>query len=226
MLKDIKYIAKLSLPLMFAFFITMLFGLVDTIYAGVIGENAITSISYFIPMEFIFMAIYVGAQVAFTVYFSRALGANNMDDLKQYYAAAKHVLKYLFIGMIAIFFIFLAITYFLPLSKEIITGIRQYSLIRIAGMTLFMVPLTLLDSVLRSHKKMNQSMNTQVIGNIVNIILNTIFVFVFHWGVFGLGFATFLSRGVAMITAYGYTKQFSDFRYILKSKTEKSASSD
>ena len=222
MKKSIIHIAKLSSPIMFSFFISMLFGLVDTIYAGVIGDYAITAISYFIPIEFIFMAVYVGAQVACNVYFSRSLGENNIAALKEYYAAAKHLLKYLFIGVFILALLIISTSYFLPFSDNVLTAFREYSTFRLAGMLFFMIPVILFDSVLRSHEKMKESMKIQIAGNLMNIILNSIFVFVFHWGVIGLGFATFLSWGVTALLAYTYTRQFKDFIDILKIKKEKS----
>ena len=33
-----------------------------------------------------------------------------------------------------------------------------------------------------------------IVSTLVNVTLNTVFVFVFHWGIFGIAFATVLGR--------------------------------
>ena len=220
MWNSIKNIGYLATPIMMSYGVAMLFSLVDTLYAGILGGYAITAISYFVPLEFIFLGVYVGAQSACTVYFSRSLGANNMFDLKEYYAAAKRLIQYLAIGMVILFFLVFFATFFLPFSENVLHGFRDYSLVRIVGMILFMLPMIVINAVLRSHRKMRQTMNSQVIGNIGNIILNTIFVFVFHWGIFGIAFATLLAQGISLFIAYGYVKEFPDFIEIISTKVQ------
>ena len=38
-----------------------------------------------------------------------------------------------------------------------------------------------------------------VVGNVINIILNSVFLFVFHWGVMGVATATVISKAVNLI---------------------------
>ena len=217
MIKRVQYIATLATPIIISITINMVFSLVDTIYAGILGDYAINAISYFIPLQFIFIAVYVGLGAAANVYFSRSLGAKNMDDLRSYYAAVNYVLRFFAAG---VFVVLLALWFgseYLPLSKDVIVAFRTYSCVLVLSMLVFGLPSILFDSVLKAHKKMKQSMMAQVIGNIFNIGFNTLFLFVFHWGIFGIAFSTLISQAVAMGIVYFFAMKFDDFKYVLHS---------
>ena len=53
-----------------------------------------------------------------------------------------------------------------------------------------------------------------VVGNVLNIILNSVFLFAFNWGVMGVAVATVISRVVNLIIVAGMGA------VLIKSKTE------
>src|SRR5262249_41062470 len=50
------------------------------------------------------------------------------------------------------------------------------------------------DSVVKAHHDTRSTMWAGIWSNVINVVLNTIFTFVFHWGIFGIAFSTVLGR--------------------------------
>ena len=51
-----------------------------------------------------------------------------------------------------------------------------------------------------------------IASNITNVVLNTIFVFVFHWGVFGIALSTIIGRIAGLAYALVMAKRHEDRR--------------
>ena len=76
--------------------------------------------------------------------------------------------------------------------------------LRIVGGTCFLNALIpIFSSYLRVFGYTKHSLIGTVVGNVFNIILNSVFLFVFNWGVMGVAVATVISRVVNLIIVAG-----------------------
>ena len=76
--------------------------------------------------------------------------------------------------------------------------------LRIVGGACFLNALIpIFSSYLRVFGYTKHSLIGTVVGNVLNIILNSVFLFVFNWGVMGVAVATVISRGVNLIIVAG-----------------------
>ena len=76
--------------------------------------------------------------------------------------------------------------------------------LRIVGGTCFLNALIpIFSSYLRVFGYTKHSLIGTVVGNVLNIILNSVFLFVFNWGVMGVAVATVISRVVNLIIVAG-----------------------
>ena len=76
--------------------------------------------------------------------------------------------------------------------------------LRIVGGTCFLNALIpIFSSYLRVFGYTKHSLIGTVVGNVLNIILNSVFLFAFNWGVMGVAVATVISRVVNLIIVAG-----------------------
>src|SRR2546426_8909587 len=57
------------------------------------------------------------------------------------------------------------------------------------------------DSIVKAHHDTRSTMWAGIWSNLINVGLNTLFLFVFHWGVFGIAFSTVLGRFGGLVYA-------------------------
>src|SRR5207245_10015993 len=57
------------------------------------------------------------------------------------------------------------------------------------------------DSIVKAHHDTRSTMWAGIWSNVVHVSLNTVFLFVFHWGGFGIAFSTVLVTLAALVSA-------------------------
>jgi len=50
------------------------------------------------------------------------------------------------------------------------------------------------DSIVKAHHDTRATMWAGIWSNVINVALNTVFTFVFHWGVLGIALSTVVGR--------------------------------
>ena len=99
---------------------------------------------------------------------------------------------------------------FLPLfgcTENVYPYALKYGRIILMGAP-FMITYTSLSSLIRADGSPKYSMILLVIGAIINIILDAIFILKFHMGVEGGALATIIGQGVSCVIALFYLKKF------------------
>jgi Na+-driven multidrug efflux pump len=69
-----------------------------------------------------------------------------------------------------------------------------YAAVLIGGSAFTMFGSILPDSLIKAHQDTRSTMWAGIWTNILNVGLNTLFLFVFHWGIFGIALSTVLGR--------------------------------
>lgn len=208
-----KLLFTFSVPCIISMLINAVYNIVDQIFigqgVGYLGNGA-TNIIFPLVLIFTALAQLIGNGCA--AYLSLKLGEKDLKSAKK---AVGSSITLLFICSI----VFSVIAYiFLPdliklfgCTENIYPYALEYGKIILLGMP-FMVIYTGLSSIIRSDGSPKYSMISIVIGAILNIILDPIFIFGFGWGVAGGALATVIGQGVsALITIY-YLRKFKSFR--------------
>ena len=90
-------------------------------------------------------------------------------------------------------------------------GLRDYAIgygrIIVIGLPFYILG-TVLNGMIRADGSPKVAMISMVMGAILNIILDPIFIFIFNWGVEGAAFATIISQFVTFILNAVYIKKF------------------
>ena len=191
----------MTAPLVVSFWMRSLFTFVDTYYASFLSDAAVAAIGLSFPFEFIMIAVWVGMSTGLTSNFSRAMGAGEETKLRQYLKATWTLVLLcipLFLLLGAACWVFAEK---LSPDHEVARQFAVYGSVLVGGSALTLFWSVLPDSIVKAHGDTKATMWAGIYSNVINVVLNTIFTFAFHWGVFGIAFSTVLGRFGGLVYA-------------------------
>jgi Na+-driven multidrug efflux pump len=183
------------------------FTFVDTIYAATLGDEAVAAIGLTVPLEFGMIAIWIGLSSGLTSVLSRAVGAGQCRRIEQYLGKTWTLVSIVSPVFLAVG---IGIWFYAPrmgLETALESSFRIYGTTIIAGSALTTFWSVIPDSVVKAHQDTRSTMWAGIISNVINLALNTLFLFVFHWGVFGIALSTVLGRIGGLVYALHKARQ-------------------
>jgi putative MATE family efflux protein len=197
-----KLVCQLAAPTITIMMVSALYNMADTYFVGSLGTSATAAVG----ISFSFMAIIQAVGFFFGQgsgnYISRALGARNSPDAEKMAATG------FFTAFIIGAFLAAAGTRFLsPLlrslgaTETILPYARDYLRFILLG-TPFMISSLVLNNLLRFQGSALTGMIGMISGAALNIILDPLFIFVFHLGVMGASLATMISQMVSCMLLF------------------------
>ena len=197
-----KLLFKLSMPAIAAQIINLLYNVVDRMYIGhmdVVGRDALTGVGVCLPLLMIITAFASLVGAGGSPRASIFLGKGDKDMAEKTLGNSVSVLLIFSVTLTLIFQFFAEDMLMLFGASENTIGYAlDYILIYSLG-TVF-VQMTLgLNAYITAQGFANTSMLTVLIGAVLNIILDPIFIFVFDMGVKGAATATIISQCASMI---------------------------
>lgn len=219
-LKITTLLRKFALPSIVAMIVSALYNVVDQIFIGnyvsTVG-NAATAVAF--PLTTICIAISVLAGVGGASRFSIELGKGNKDEagkcignalgLAIIVGVTYSVLAYIFCEKLLVLF---------GGSGETLTLAFEYSKVVILGMP-FLILSNVMSNFIRADGSPNFSMVCMIIGAVVNIGLDALFVcdWGFAWGMEGAAGATVISQVLSFVIAISYFRNFKSVKIGLRS---------
>ena len=205
---------SLAVPAIIANVVNALYNIVDQIFIGQgIGKlgNAATSVSF--PLTTVCMAIGLMTGLGSASGFNLELGAKREEKARRVAGTAVGMLVIGGVAMCALARIFLK-----PLLLLFGATPKIYPLARdYAGITSFGMPFLLFsmgaNPLVRADRSPRYSMAAIVIGAVMNIILDPIFIFIFGWGIAGAAWATVISQIVSALILVAYFFRFQSVRF-------------
>lgn len=195
-----RLIASMALPAVAAQIINVLYNIVDRIYIGHIegyGDMALTGVGVTFPILMVITAFSAFAGMGGAPLASIQLGKKN-------YQAAEKILGNC-VGMLLIFSVLLTVLfsifktpvlYAFGASEMTIMYAEQYIGIYLIG-TVFVQTAVGLNTFISGQGAARTAMLSVLIGAVINIILDPIFIFLFKMGVRGAALATIISQAVS-----------------------------
>lgn len=186
-------ITTLAIPVIIENILQTLLGTVDTYFAGQINDNAIAAIGVTNLIMNVFIVFFTAISIGTSAVVARSFGSGDMNKVKE--ATTQSV----FLGIIISVVIgMINILFYEPILKvcgathEILDFTIPYYLV-VAVPMMFLCLSLILSSCLRSVKNTKTPMIATVFANVLNIILNIIFIKM-NMGIIGLALATTISR--------------------------------
>ena len=193
-----KIVIKNSIPALIAMMMVMVYNLADTFFLGLTHNDLmVTAVSFATPLFMIFMSLGTLFGVGGTSVISRALGEGRIEYAKK--ASSFCMWACVAVGgvMMAVLWVFLNdVTVMLGASAESVGLTRDYLAIAI-GCGIFSMISNCFSSIVRTEGEAMKAMTGTLVGNLLNMILDPIFILGFRWGVTGAAVATVIGNAVA-----------------------------
>lgn len=199
----IPLILSLSLPIMVTLLIQAMYNFVDSIYVSRVSEYAFTAVSLAFPLQLLVIAVASGTGVGVNVLAARALGRKDTET-------ASSIAAHGFVLAVFNWFVFAAVGFLLigPYFKVFSATYQSERLGReyLQIITFFSLG-TFVENigarVLQASGNMRRPMVYEVIGALINIILDPIMIFGLwgfpELGVAGAAVATVIGQFVSMV---------------------------
>ena len=195
-----KLLLKFSLPAIIGLVFSSLYNVIDSLFVGHgVGPLAIAGLAIVLPIQILMFAVgfMIGNGCASIV--SRSLGAKDRAKAAKTAGNALILNFVLSIIMMLVFYLFMdKILVFFGASPEVLPYSRDYLSFIIFGFIFYSFDV-LGNNLIRSEGRPRAAMYSLVIGAVLNIIFDPIFIFVFKMGVKGAAIATIISQAVNMI---------------------------
>lgn len=197
-----KLLFKLAIPTVAAQIVNMLYNIVDRIYIGHMpgnGDLALTGVGVCLPIIMIVSAFAALASAGGAPRASIFMGQGDKDSAERTLGSCLALQVIVSVVLTAVLLIFgKSLLMSFGASPETIGYATAYLNIYAVG-TIF-VQITLgMNAFITAQGFTKTSMLTVLIGAILNIVLDPIFIFVFKMGVRGAALATVISQGVSCI---------------------------
>ena len=193
---------RLSLPAVAAQFINVLYNVVDRIYIGNIpevGDTALTGVGVSVPVLIMISAFAAFAGMGGAPLASIQLGAGRREEAEHILGNCFSLLICLTAALTVFFFLFKRpVLYAFGASDQSIYYAESYLSVYLLG-TFFVQIVLGLNSFISAQGFAKTAMFSVMIGAVVNILLDPLFIFVLKLGVQGAAFATVIAQGASAL---------------------------
>jgi len=198
-----RAIFLLAVPMIAEMIMESIFVIVDIYFVSQLGTEAVTAVGLTESVMTIVYAVAVGLSVATTAIIARRIGEKKPEKASD--SAFQAILAGVFASaLIAIIGIFFAkdLLRLMGAEESVVNIGNSYTSIMFSGNVVIML-LFIINAIFRSSGDAIISMVVLGIANLLNIILDPIFIFGFGpvpaYGVQGAAIATNIGRGIAVI---------------------------
>ncbi len=197
---------KFSLPAIAGMVVTAVYNVVDSLFVGQgVGELALTAVTIAFPVMTFLMAIGMLVGVGAATMVSLRLGEKKHDEAERILGNAL-TLMFIFIVVttgLALYFLDPILVDFLDVTPDVLPYAQDFTGIILLG-SVFMHIGFGLNNVIRAQGDPRTALLTQLIGAVINVVLNYLFVFELSWGIRGAALATVAAQAVAAVWVMYY----------------------
>jgi len=201
-----------SIPLLLSNIAQQLYSTVDSIVVGrFIGDDAIASVNASMPIIMMLMVFFVSISSGSSVMVSQYFGARQREDLSRSIGVT---LSLTFIASVFIMIVgplvapgILRLMQTQPRYFDWSVAYLQIILFGIMGFAYY----NILAGILRGLGDSSSSLLFIVIATIINIVLDLIFVAVFHMGVQGVAIATLIAQAISALLTLWRLRKYDEF---------------
>jgi len=200
--KPFSIIWRFSLPMILSMLFQQLYNIADSVIAGkFVNVNALAAVGASYPINMLFIAVASGASVGCSVVVSQVFGAKAFRTLRTTISTA--LISLLVLGLVLTgvgFIICKPLLMVLGTPASIFEDSALYLRIYIGGLV-FLFIYNASTAIFNGLGNSKLPLYFLIFSSVFNVILAVIFVRVFHMGVSGVAWATFIAQGISSILA-------------------------
>lgn len=189
-----KVLIKLGVPTMIGMLISALYSVVDSYFVSGLGTTQMGAVAIVFPIVQIIVGLGMTFGSGAASCISRLLGEGNDD--KANHTASTALFSSLLVGGLSIT---ISICYLdrilvaLGATATIFPYAKQYALIYVSGSILNIINVTM-NNIITAEGRANLTMISMLVGGILNVILDPIFIYKLGFGIQGAAIATIISQ--------------------------------
>lgn len=204
-----KQIFNFAVPMLLGNVFQQMYSLVDSVVVGrFIGKDALAAVGTSSPLIFMLVSFVIGITMGFTIIVAQYFGAKETGNVRK---SINTLYIFLFFASIVLTVagIFVAGPMFrlIDLDPAIIPQARLFLIIYFAG-SIFLFGYNGTSAILRGLGDSKTPLYFLIGSVVLNILLDLLFVIVFHWGVGGVAVATVISEAFAFIAQILYLNKY------------------
>jgi putative MATE family efflux protein len=201
-----QHLITLSVPAVVGYLFHTMFNVTDTFFAGLISTQALAALSLSASVFFMVLAIGVGMSEAVTSLVGNALGEKNID--KAQHIALNAIVFAIFLSIFLSIVGILSVPYLVTALGDPSYAQETLDYINIIlYASVFFMGAFFFNALLNSVGDTKSFRNVLIFTAFLNIVLDYIFVEMFHMGVNGIAAATVISEAIVMFyLGYKVTK--------------------
>ena len=200
-----KLLWKLALPAGIGMFVMALYNVVDTIFIGqVVGTLGIAGLTIVFPIQILIMGMGMLIGIGGASLISRSLGARDFEKAERTLGNA--ILLAVILGVLIAIVGLSNSGFWLRLigaSETILPYAKDYLDIILLG-TVFRIFAMTISQLVRAEGNARVAMTSMLIGAILNILLDAVFILALRMGIKGAAIATVLSQVVTSLYIIRY----------------------
>lgn len=201
----VKAVLQNALPAMAAMLMVLIYNLADTFFIGQTHNDLqVAAVSLATPVFLLFMAVGTIFGIGGTSVISRSIGEGKKDYAKKVCSFCMWSCVGVGVLMAVLFLLFMdQILAFVGASAETWDYAKTYlTIVCISGP--FVLIANCYCNVIRAEGESGKAMMGQVLGNLLNVILDPIMILVFKWDIAGAAIATVIGNVVGAGYYIGY----------------------
>ncbi len=187
-----------ALSLFWGMLFQQLYNIIDTaIVSWTLGKEAYSGMGSTGAVNFLIMGFCMGVCNGFAIPIAQRFGARDLKSMRKFYTHS--IILCSGFAIVMTFFVSIFCRQILVAMKtpeSILEYAYSYIIVIFLG-----IPVTymynLLSATIRALGDSKHPVQYLIIVSVVNIVLDLVFILVFHWGIFGAAFATVVSQLIA-----------------------------
>lgn len=214
--KTSKLLVKFSIPCILSLLISALYNIVDQIFIGNSSVGAIgnTATTIVFPLTCIALAFGLMLGDGTAAYMSICQGKRENDKL------AKAVITSTILGVIvSVLFVIICFPLLNPIldffgakTAESLEKSYEYGFIILIGVPFYII-MNMLNAIIRADGSPKVAMFSMVLGAVINIILDAVFIFPCNMGLTGAALATIIGQIASFLVSVVYMSKTKTFKF-------------
>ena len=205
-------ILRFSLPLLIGNAFQQLYNMVDSWVVGnFVGTSALAAVGIGFPVIFLLSSLFIGLSIGASVMVAQFIGAGDRDGVGR---SVDTVYSMLMVGIVPLTLFGLLVSgpilRLIQVPENVYGQAHLYLLVIFAGI-IGNLGYNVNAGILQGLGDSRTPLLFLAVACVINIVLDLVFVLVFHWDVFGVAFATIIAQGCSWVFGVLYINRKYDY---------------